>query len=92
MAKTEEKKKGKEPEFHIRGQGGLSLAAWKNEGEGKNGKVTFYSFTAQRAYKDGDSWANTESFRVRDLLPLSKMLEKAYDKATEKKEKDEDED
>jgi hypothetical protein len=90
MAK-DEKKKGKEPIFHIRGLGGLSLACWENEAKGKNGPIVFKSFTFQRAYKDGDDWANTESLRVRDLLPLSEMLKDAYRKASEK-EKEEDED
>lgn len=89
MAK-EEKKKSKEPIFHIRGAGGLSLACWENTGQGKQGEVTFKSFTFQRSYKDGDEWKNTESLRVRDLLPLSEMLKDAYKKANEKKGKDED--
>lgn len=90
MAK-EEKKKSKEPIFHVRGAGGLSISCWENEGEGKQGKVVFKSFTFQRSYKDGDEWKNTESLRVRDLLPLGEMLREAYAKANAKKEKDEDE-
>ena len=91
MAK-EEKKKNAAPVFHIKGSGGLDLAVWKNQGE----KGSFYSATVQRSYTtdNGKSWEKSDSFRAKDLLPMSEMFRQAYLKVqeliAESKEEDEE--
>ena len=59
---------------HIRA-GVLSLSVWTNKGE----KGTYKTFSMQRGYQKDGVWANTETMRGQDLLPLAELLRKAYD-------------
>jgi len=59
---------------HIRA-GVLSLSVWTNKGE----KGTYKTFSIQRGYQKDGAWANTETMRGQDLLPLAELLRKAYD-------------
>lgn len=59
---------------HIRA-GVLSLSVWTNKGE----KGTYKTFSIQRGYQKDGVWANTETMRGQDLLPLAELLRKAYD-------------
>ena len=57
--------------------GALSASIWKNDGE--NG--AFYNVTLQRVFTDAeDNVKNSESFGQADLLKLSRLCHKSYDK------------
>jgi len=68
--------KGKAPVEKIR-VGGIQLDVWENQSE----KGTFYSFTIQRSYKQGNDWKNTNSLRTQDLPKAILALQEAYKKA-----------
>lgn len=58
----------------------ISASIWKNEGT--NGE--FHSVTFQRVYTGGGGETkNTSSFSGTDLLKLSRLAEKAYDRIAE---------
>ncbi len=67
--------------------GKLKATIWKNFGE--NG--TFYSVEISRTYKDGDKYGNAHSFSGAELLKVSRLSLKAYDKVGDLLIKDEDE-
>jgi hypothetical protein len=53
----------------------LTVTIWKNDSE----KGPWYSVTPSRSYKAGnDSWKESNSFGVDDLLPLAKLLDQAH--------------
>lgn len=57
--------------------GALSAAIWKNQGE----KSAFYSVTFERTYTGDDGQAkSTSSFSGSDLLKISFLATKAYDR------------
>lgn len=58
----------------------LKAAIWRNEAE--NGP--FYATTFSRSYKEQDgTYRDTHSFVAADLLRLSELARKAYDRTTE---------
>ena len=63
--------------------GVLSVAVWANKSE--DGKL-FYSTTFARSYKDGEDWKETTSLNADDLLKVSRLLQRAYDKIVELKQ------
>ena len=63
--------------------GVLSVAIWANKSEEGN---IFYSTTYARGYKDGDEWKETTSLGADDLLKVSRLLQRAYDKIVELKQ------
>lgn len=66
--------------------GAIKAAIWANEGE--NG--TFYAVTFSRTYKDGDNYADSNSFGGTELLQLTRLVGKAYDKIGEFRQADRD--
>ena len=74
--KAEAKQPGKPPVENIR-FGGVTASIWANPT--KDGR-TFYTVTFERAYKDGDKWANTKTFRMHDLPKLALVANKAFEK------------
>jgi hypothetical protein len=76
--KTEEVVK-KEPEVKFR-SGAISASVWAQEVEvDKRGKVKFYTFNMQRAYKDKkDEWQHT-TFRKNDLAAVEAVLRRVTD-------------
>jgi len=61
------------PAFEIR-MGRIRITAWRNVT--KEGQEWF-SFTATRSYKDGDTWKSANSFGVDDLLVLAAVCQRA---------------
>jgi len=59
--------------------GSVKAAIWKNEGE--NG--TFYNVTFARTYISDGNIKDTDSFSGTQLLRLSRLAEKAYDRVAE---------
>jgi hypothetical protein len=57
----------------------VQAAIWKNESE--NG--IFHSVTFSRSYKDGNDYRDVDSFSGTQLLQLSQLAAKAYDRAEE---------
>jgi hypothetical protein len=55
--------------------GVISVSAWKNESD----KGEFITFSLQRAYKQGEEWKHTQSFRANDLPKLISLLQESYD-------------
>ncbi|MEP1143983.1 MAG: hypothetical protein ABJH52_09700 [Henriciella sp.] len=63
--------------------GMISATIWQNETE--EGK-TRYSVTIARSYTDGDDkWHETNSFSTLELLMVSRLAGKAYDRIAELK-------
>jgi hypothetical protein len=56
--------------------GVLSVSCWTNKGE----KGDYMTFSMQRGYTKDGAWQNTETLRAQDLLPMSELLRKTYDK------------
>lgn len=45
--------------------GAIEIAIWKNEKDGK----TWYSYTLQKSYKEGEEWKTTQNFSSKtDLM------------------------
>ena len=61
--------------------GSLQASIWKNTSE--NG--TFYSTTITRSYQTDDGYKNTNSYSGTELLKLSRLALKAYDRELELK-------
>jgi len=57
----------------------LQAAIWKNESD----KGVFYSVTFSRSYKDGDEYRDVDSFSGTQLLQLSHLAAKAYERTEE---------
>lgn len=78
--------KSQRPQWKLR-LGVLSLACWNKRVEAGADNRDFLTFTIQRSFKakQGD-WKNTPSLRQRDLLPMARLLERAFDKASHKAE------
>ncbi len=63
----------------------LKAAIWRNESE----KGPFYATTFSRTYKDQDGqYRDTNSFVAGDLLRLSELARKTYDRTTELRRED----
>ena len=41
-------------------------------------RISRYSVTPSRAYKQGDQWKESDRFDFEDLLPLAKLLDEAH--------------
>ena len=55
--------------------GVLQVTIWRNSGE----KGTWYSVVPTRSYKQGeDTWKETDSLNVDDLLPMAKLFDLAH--------------
>src|SRR5438094_1185351 len=55
--------------------GVLQVTIWRNSGE----KGNWYSVVPTRSYKQGeDSWKETDSLNVDDLLPMAKLFDQAH--------------
>jgi hypothetical protein len=54
--------------------GSLSASVWRREGKEND----FFTVTANRAYKDGDTWKYSDSFGRDDLLTVAKLLDLAH--------------
>jgi hypothetical protein len=69
------------PQWHLKA-GLLEAACWKSVVKDEDGRNRdFFTLTIQRAYKDKDAkWQRTHSLRRQDLLPMARLLGKAYDK------------
>lgn len=70
---TTEAKPSQKPVHKIR-SGAIEVAIWLNESE----KGPWYSVTASRSYKQGDTWKQTDSYGADDLLLLAKLLDQAH--------------
>ena len=89
MPKEKEKEEKEQPD-HVR-DGALEVTIWKNKS--KDGRA-FNTFTAKRGYRDDKGeWKDSTSFRRKDLLPLGRLLEQAFEKTqgVGKGEKEEEE-
>ena len=74
----------KQPVDVIRDQN-LKAAIWRNESD----KGAFYATTFSRTYKDQDGeYRDTNSFVAADLLKLSELARKTYDRTTELRRED----
>lgn len=62
--------------------GSIKAAIWKNEGE----KGTFYSVEFSRTYTKEDKPASSYSFSGTELLRVSLLAQKAYERITELKQ------
>jgi hypothetical protein len=63
------------PPVHKVRYGGVEVAIWRREGEGR----TFLSFSVGRNFKNKDGqWQRTATLDEEDLLPAAKALEDAY--------------
>ena len=63
----------------IRARGGIKATIWKNA----SGKGSFYSIELSRTYKTDDGYNDSRSFSDTDLLVLTNLLPKAYDRVAE---------
>ncbi len=55
--------------------GVLQVTIWRNSGE----KGNWYSIVPSRSYKQGDdTWRETDSLNVDDLLPMAKLFDEAH--------------
>lgn len=63
----------------IRGRGGIKATIWKNASS--NG--SFYSIELSRTYKTDDGFNDSRSFSDTDLLVLTNLLPKAYDRVAD---------
>ncbi|MEM9167929.1 MAG: hypothetical protein AAGB48_13005 [Planctomycetota bacterium] len=70
--------------------GGLSLAIWRNTA--KDG--VWYNATLERRYYDeaAREWKSTHSYGRDDLLPMSKLLERAFTRIHELQASDREQD
>jgi len=60
--------------------GAIKATIWANSGE----KGTFYSVEINRTYKDaGDQYQDATSFTGTDLLKVSRLAGRAYDRVRE---------
>ncbi len=56
--------------------GAITATLWKREGE----HGVFFNTTIARTFKDGDTYKDTNSFSGTDLLKVSRLAEKAYER------------
>jgi hypothetical protein len=55
--------------------GCLQVVVWRNT----NDRGTFYTFTPQRFYRQGDeTWRETDSLNESNLLAMAKLLRESY--------------
>ena len=65
--------------------GQLKATIWEQQGE----KGTFYRVTLLRSYTDDQGkWQETNSFTGSDLLKISRLAERAYDRTLALRAKD----
>ena len=57
----------------------LEAAIWRRESS--NG--SWYSFTLNRSYKDGENWQRSDSFGKDDALLLAKVIDRTHDRMLE---------
>jgi len=67
------------PVATLRERGGLKATIWKNSST----KGTFYSIEISRTYRTDDGYRDTRSFSDSDLLIVSRLAQRAYDKVGE---------
>lgn len=64
--------------------GCVKAAIWKNVVDQGNSSRPIYNVTLQRLYRDGEGkWQSAESFGRDDLLVLSKVAERAFERIHE---------
>ena len=71
----------RKPKWRVKA-GVLEAACWQATGKSADGSSRdFHTVTIQRVYKDKEgNWQYSQSLRRQDLLPMARLLEKAYDK------------
>ncbi|MEQ8287857.1 hypothetical protein [Thalassospira sp.] len=76
---TQEKNNSKRP-ADVLPDGNLKASIWRNEGD----KGAYYATELARTYKDADgNLHDTHSFVGADLLRVSELARKAYDRTSE---------
>lgn len=66
-------------------EGRLKAAIWRNTGD----KGNFYSVTFSRSYQDdAEKWHDSDSFSGTELLRLSRLAGKAYDRVNALRQSD----
>lgn len=90
MSTSKNPEQRQKPQWHVKA-GLLQAACWKSILKSDQGKDRdFHTVTIQRAYKDKDGkWQYSQSLRRQDLLPMARLLEKAYDKLSASSKADE---
>jgi hypothetical protein len=72
------------PAHKIR-DGVLQVTIWRNQGE----KGNWYSVVPARSYKQGEeTWKQTDSLRLDDLLPMAKLFDQAHTWITDQQKAD----
>jgi hypothetical protein len=85
-ANNSKKTKAQRPAWKLR-LGVLNIACWKARLEGATPDREFFTFSVQRSFRNKQGeWQNTQSIRKQDLLPMARLLERAFDEASEKPE------
>lgn len=81
MSSSTPPKPKQKPQWRLKA-GVLEAACWKSAAKADDGSDRdFFALTIQRAYKNkSGTWQNTQSLRRQDLLPMARLLERAYDK------------
>ncbi len=69
--------------------GSIKATIWANQTE--QGKA-FYNVTLVRTYRDGETFKETPSFGATELLKVSRLAGKAYDRIAELKAESKDAD
>lgn len=73
---NEKKEEIKKPVQKFR-SGNVSATIWDKEIDVNNKKVTIYTVSIERSYKDGDDWKKTNTYNKNDLIKLKVVLDKA---------------
>ena len=58
--------------------GSVRAAIWRNIVDNGNASRPMYSATFTRSYKDGDTWKDSNSFGIEELLLLAKIANEAH--------------
>jgi len=61
--------------------GAIKATIWKREGD----KGAFFSVEISRTYKDGETFKDSHSYSGSELLRVSRLAERAYDRVRELK-------
>jgi len=62
--------------------GPISASIWPHDKTVESEPVKFYSVTIRKAYKDGDEWKHTNTFRTEDLPKVALVAGEAYKSIT----------
>ncbi len=73
-SKTSSSTTNNQPVHKLR-HGAVSASIWRQETD----KGPLFNVTFQRAYKDGDTWRNSNSFGRNNLLVLSLIAARAFE-------------